>query len=75
LRRGPRKIGDSYRLQRFVAKRMGATIFQTDSSNVPMLSQPGLVLDVIRNATETRLAQGLALEGRKITSPSRGFEV
>jgi pimeloyl-ACP methyl ester carboxylesterase len=38
-------------LQRFVAKRMGATVFETDSSHVPMLSQPDFVLDVIRKAT------------------------
>jgi len=37
-------------LERFVAKRMGATIFETDSSHVAMLSQPDLVLDVIRQA-------------------------
>jgi pimeloyl-ACP methyl ester carboxylesterase len=37
-------------LQRFVAKRMGATTIETDSSHVPMLSQPSLVLDVIRKA-------------------------
>jgi len=37
-------------LQRFVAKRMGATTVETDSSHVPMLSQPPLVLDVIRKA-------------------------
>jgi pimeloyl-ACP methyl ester carboxylesterase len=37
-------------LQRFVAKRMGATVVEADSSHVPMLSQPGLVLDVIRKA-------------------------
>jgi pimeloyl-ACP methyl ester carboxylesterase len=37
-------------LERFVAKRMGATVFETDSSHVPMLSQPGFVLDVIRKA-------------------------
>ena len=39
-------------LQRFVAKRMGATIVEADSSHVPMLSQPDLVLDVIRNAAD-----------------------
>ena len=38
-------------LQRFVAKRMGATIYEIDSSHVPMLSNPGLVIDVIRTAT------------------------
>jgi pimeloyl-ACP methyl ester carboxylesterase len=37
-------------LQRFVAKRMGATTYEVDSSHVPMLSQPKLVLDVIRTA-------------------------
>jgi pimeloyl-ACP methyl ester carboxylesterase len=38
-------------LQRFVAKRMGATIYEINSSHVPMLSNPGLVIDVIRTAT------------------------
>jgi len=37
-------------LERFVAKRMGAETFETDSSHVPMLSQPEFVLDVIRKA-------------------------
>jgi pimeloyl-ACP methyl ester carboxylesterase len=37
-------------LERFAAKRMGATTYEADSSHVPMLSQPGLVLDVIRAA-------------------------
>jgi pimeloyl-ACP methyl ester carboxylesterase len=37
-------------LERFVAKRMGATVVEADSSHVAMLSQPGLVLDVIRKA-------------------------
>lgn len=37
-------------LQRFVAKRMGATVVEAASSHVPMLSQPALVLDVIRKA-------------------------
>ena len=37
-------------LQRFVAKRMGATTYEVDSSHVAMLSHPGLVLDVIRSA-------------------------
>src|SRR5262245_10993059 len=39
-------------LERFVAKRMGANTFETDSSHVPMLSQPDFVLDVIRKAAE-----------------------
>jgi pimeloyl-ACP methyl ester carboxylesterase len=37
-------------LERFVAKRMGATTVETDSSHVPMLSKPALVVDVIRKA-------------------------
>ncbi len=37
-------------LQRFLAKRMGATTHAVASSHVPMLSNPGLVLDVIRTA-------------------------
>src|SRR5882724_5684305 len=37
-------------LQRFVAKRMGATLYEVNSSHVPMLSNPGLVIDVIRTA-------------------------
>jgi pimeloyl-ACP methyl ester carboxylesterase len=39
-------------LERFVAKRMGATTIEVDSSHVPMLSQPRAVLDVIRNAAK-----------------------
>ena len=42
-------------LQRFVAKRMGATTFEIDSSHVPMLSQPNLVLDVIRTPASSVL--------------------
>jgi len=37
-------------LQRFAAKRMGATTREVASSHVPMLSNPRLVLDVIRTA-------------------------
>ena len=39
-------------LERFVAKRMGATTVELPSSHVPMLSQPQAVLDVIRNAAK-----------------------
>jgi pimeloyl-ACP methyl ester carboxylesterase len=39
-------------LQRFAAKRMGAITVEADSSHVPMLSQPGFVLDVIRKAAK-----------------------
>lgn len=37
-------------LQRFVAKRMNATVHEVASSHVPMLSNPKLVIDVIRTA-------------------------
>jgi len=37
-------------LERFCAERMGATTYAADSSHVPMLSQPNLVIDVIRSA-------------------------
>jgi pimeloyl-ACP methyl ester carboxylesterase len=37
-------------LERFLAKRMGATIYELESSHVPMLSQPERVIDVIRTA-------------------------
>ena len=39
-------------LERFFAKRMGATTYEFDSSHVPMLSQPERVLDVIRTAAK-----------------------
>ena len=39
-------------LERFAAKRMGATTYEMDSSHVPMLSNPKLVLDVIRKAAQ-----------------------
>lgn len=39
-------------LERFVAKRMGATTYEVDSSHVPMLSHPDFVLDVIRSAAK-----------------------
>jgi hypothetical protein len=39
-------------LQRWVSKRMGATVTEVESSHVPMLSQPDVVIDVIRKATK-----------------------
>lgn len=39
-------------LQRFYAKRMKAPTHTLDSSHVPMLSHPGLVIDVIRAAAK-----------------------
>ncbi|HEV2980474.1 MAG TPA: alpha/beta fold hydrolase [Solirubrobacteraceae bacterium] len=40
-------------LQRFVSERMGATVFAVDSSHVPMLSHPDVVLDAIRAAARS----------------------
>src|SRR5262249_50061309 len=40
-------------LERFVAKRMNATTYEVKSSHVSMLSNPGLVLDVIREAANS----------------------
>jgi pimeloyl-ACP methyl ester carboxylesterase len=39
-------------LERFVAKRMAAHTYDVDSSHVAMLSHPGFVLDVIRDAAK-----------------------
>ena len=41
-------------LQRFASKRMGANTIEVDSSHVPMLSHPNIVLDVIRKAAVAR---------------------
>jgi hypothetical protein len=47
-------------LERFAAKRMGATTVEVKSSHVPMLSQPRAVLDVIRKAAAVAARQGKA---------------
>src|SRR5712671_4438648 len=39
-------------MERFVAKRMGASTTEVASSHVPMLSHPQLVIDVIRSAAK-----------------------
>jgi pimeloyl-ACP methyl ester carboxylesterase len=39
-------------LERAMAKRMSATMYELDSSHVPMLSQPEAVIDVIRAAAK-----------------------
>jgi pimeloyl-ACP methyl ester carboxylesterase len=44
-------------LERFVAKRMGATTVELSASHVPMLSQPHAVLDVIRQVAEAVAAK------------------
>lgn len=47
-------------LQRFFAQRMGATTYEVDSSHVPMLSHPNLVIDVIRAAANAVRARSTA---------------
>jgi len=37
-------------LQRFLVKRINATVVEANSSHVTMLSQPDVVIDVIRKA-------------------------
>jgi len=44
-------------LQRFVAKRMGATVTEVEASHVPMLSKPRVVFDVIRAAAHAASLQ------------------
>ena len=57
-------------LERFCAKRMGATTTEVASSHVPMLSNPGVVIDVIRKAA-TAVQAGTAAAGKpeRRTSP------
>ncbi len=45
-------------LERFCAKRMGATVREADSSHVAMLSQPGLVTEVILEAAKSAQESG-----------------
>jgi pimeloyl-ACP methyl ester carboxylesterase len=47
-------------LERAMAKRMGATTHELDSSHVPMLSQPERVLAVIRDAATAVQARSTA---------------
>ena len=48
-------------LGRSVAKRMGETTYEVDSSDVPMLSNRTFVIDVIRAAAKAvRLSQRVA---------------
>jgi pimeloyl-ACP methyl ester carboxylesterase len=52
-------------LQRFFAKRMGATTYELDSGHMVMLSHPEVVVDVIREAATT-------LQGSRAGSVARG---
>ena len=49
-------------LERFAAKRMGATTVEVKSSHVPMLSHPKQVLDVIRSAAAALQKSAATLE-------------
>ncbi len=60
-------------LERFAAKRMGATIHAVDSSHVPMLSHPDVVIDVIRSAA--RAVQGSTAAAVKTGTEARGVAV
>src|SRR4029077_8030078 len=49
-------------LQRFFAARMGATTYEVESSHMVMLSNPEIVIDVIRHAAQS-LQASLAVSG------------
>jgi pimeloyl-ACP methyl ester carboxylesterase len=44
-------------LERFAAERMGATVVETATSHVPMLSNPTIVIEAIRNAANAVAAK------------------
>jgi pimeloyl-ACP methyl ester carboxylesterase len=56
-------------LERFCAKRMGATTIEADSSHVPMLSKPSVVIDAIRKLA-TAIQAGTATVGKPDRRPS-----
>jgi pimeloyl-ACP methyl ester carboxylesterase len=56
-------------LERFCAKRMGATTTEVVSSHVPMLSNPSVVIDVIRQAASAARV-GTATPGKADRRPS-----
>lgn len=56
-------------LERFCAKRMRAATTEVDSSHVPMLSNPGVVVDVIRKAA-TSVQAGTPAPGKPDRRPS-----
>jgi pimeloyl-ACP methyl ester carboxylesterase len=60
-------------LERFAAKRMGATTYEVDSSHVIMLSRPDAVIDVIRTAAKA--VQGSNASGAKTATGARGAPV
>jgi pimeloyl-ACP methyl ester carboxylesterase len=54
-------------LQRWVSSRMGAKVTEVESSHVPMLSQPKVVIDVIRQAAAAVQEQAAVLEQPTVT--------
>jgi pimeloyl-ACP methyl ester carboxylesterase len=59
-------------LERFCAKRMGATTTEVDSSHVPMLSKPTVVIDVIKSAASAvQASAGAPKQPEKRPSPGR----
>ena len=60
-------------LERFLAKRMGATTHAIDSSHVAMLSHPSVVVDVIRAAA--RAVQGSTAAAGKAATSDRAAPV
>ncbi len=60
-------------LERFLAKRMGATTHAVDSSHVAMLSHPDVVIDVIRAAAKT--VQDSTATAAKGVTGARGVAV
>jgi pimeloyl-ACP methyl ester carboxylesterase len=56
-------------LQRWVSRRMGATVTEVASSHVPMLSRPEVVIEVIRTAAAAVLANTMARETEGIEAP------
>ena len=59
-------------LERFLAKRMGATTIELDSSHVPMLSKPAAVIDVIKSAASAvQAGAGAPKQPERRPSPGR----
>jgi hypothetical protein len=61
------------RLRRFVAKRMGAATYEVRSSHVRMLSQPGLVIDVIPDSRRRRARPRGSLEHERAMEMGRAL--
>jgi pimeloyl-ACP methyl ester carboxylesterase len=59
-------------LERFCAKRMGAHTTEVESSHVPMLSKPSVVIDVIRSAASAvQASAGAPKQPERRPSPGR----